>query len=132
MRIETALIIKLKATSGVTSLTGSRIYYINDVIQKVEYPYVVIQTVSNPAEYVLSGSQTLRSARIQLSIISDTYTECQSVADAIKTAIHYFKGTMGGTGGVDVAGCFLDGENDIESEPELFGIAVDYLLKYSE
>ncbi len=135
MYIQNALKTKLAGTSAITALVSNRIYYFDDVPQDVKNPYVVCQTISNVPQIAIDGAAGLNACRIQISIFDTNYKSCLDIESAIKTAINGFKGTMGGAGGVCVGLCVKDDSNDIEvtdNTIELCGIAVDYIIHYSD
>jgi hypothetical protein len=135
MYIEEALLKELAATAAVKAIIGQRIYYITapqDVTNPVN-PYVVVQKISDtPTKHRFDAAAGASAARIQITIIGDTYYDCKRIAAAIKTAINGFKGTMGGVGGLAIGACFIAGENDIpyDTGAKLFGLAVDYMFYY--
>ncbi len=133
MYIENALKLKLLATSGVTTLVSTRIYYVDEVSQDVKPPYIVFQKISKAPSVTLSGTSDLVVARFQFSVFDITHKSCLDIIAAIKAAIHCQTGTFG-TGGVDIQGCFYENETDLEYDPDsrLRGITVDYIVYYSE
>jgi hypothetical protein len=132
MIIEQAVLNQLMATPAVTVIIGQRAYYVR-AIQDVTAPYVVIQSISNiPVKPNMAAASGKTASRLQLSIFANTHKECNDVADAVKTALDGFKGTLGGVGGVPVGGCFLENANDLSVEDSLtlYGVGVDYILHY--
>ncbi len=132
MYIENSLLLKLQETAAISALVGTRIYYVK-APQDVTCPYIVINKVSKVPQLTLTGVSSGVICRIQINVFDTTYKSCQDIVAAIKTAIHCATGVFG-TGGVYVQGCFYDNETDLEHDTDdrLYGIAVDYMISYSE
>jgi hypothetical protein len=132
MYIEQALLTKLTGTAALTALVGERIELVRPR-QDIEAPYIALQKISDVHGKVFAAPEKLQTARFQLSIFASTYKACKDIADAVQTAIDGFTGTMGGAGGLSVGDCWHDGETDLpyDSELNLYGLAVDYLISYT-
>lgn len=129
MKIEQAILKELLADSGITGFIGERLYYVV-APQDVSNPYIVFSKVSGPREYSHDGASNLARPRFQFSCFATTYYEAKQIAEAIRSAIEAFSGTMGGAGGVEVGSCFCVNETDIHDV--LFHVAVDYLIWHKE
>lgn len=135
MEIEQAILTKLQATSGVTSLVGSgtnaRIYYAGHVPQNVSLPYLTIQKISAGRTHAHSGPSGLVSSRIQITCFDDSYLGAKALAVAVQAAIDGFSG-LAST--VYVGFCLYDNETDIPDEDNtgISGIGADYLIMYNE
>jgi hypothetical protein len=95
VRIEEALVAKLKATSGVTSLVSTRIYPVK-APQDTQASYIVYDLMGGTDEVVHSGMDGLRNARISFSCHGTTYAAAKAVAEAVRTALGGFNGTQSG------------------------------------
>ena len=95
---------------------------------------LVLSKISGIRDAVMEGHSGLVEGHLQLSIFAATYLLCKQIAAAIQADIEGFKGVMGGTGGVNVNGCYYDNEVDMgfERETNLYGLAIDYHLWYQE
>ena len=133
MLIETAVLNQVAATSGVTDLVASRIYYVR-APQSVAAPYVILSMVSSVPWYVHGSKAGLIESRLQVSIFAATYASVKAISVAIRTSLECFVGTMGGAGGIYVGVIFFDGEVDLPFDDELkfYGVADDYKLIYNE
>jgi len=132
MKIEQAILKELLADSGITALIGERLHYVK-APQDVAKPYVVLLKASGPREYSHDGASELARPRFQFSCFATTYYQAKQIAEAIRSVIEAFSGTMGGDGGVEVGSCFYINESDIyEEDTRLFHVAVDYLIWHKE
>ena len=93
---EANLITYLLTKSGVTSVFGAsntRIY-IDRIEVTAAYPYAIIRTVTEVTDYSLTAALKDRTL-FQIDVYSTTKSTCNSGADAIKTALSGYSGTMG-------------------------------------
>lgn len=128
MVIEEALYEHLKTNAGVSALVGSRIYPI-EAPQEATQPYIVYQRISGPRLRSHGGPSGLAHPRFQFTGVAATYPSLRSVMNALRAAFDGFRGVMGGGGGVDVGGCFV--ENEIDSE-EGFVSRLDVVVWHKE
>ncbi len=128
MVIEEALYSHLAADAGVSALVGDRIYP-TLAPQEAELPYLVYQRVSGPRVRSHGGPSGLAHPRFQITGAAETYPSLRAVMNAVRAALDGFKGTMGGTGGVEVGGAFV--ENELDSE-ETFVSRLDIVLWHRE
>ena len=132
MLIEQAILTALKADSTLTALTGSRIYYVI-APQIVTTPYLVFFKVSGVRVSSHDGGSGLVDARFQFSCFGETYKACKDMTVAIQGLLEGFSGTLGGTGGVVVGGCYyLDEQDFYEGDSKLYHVAVDYRFWHNE
>lgn len=128
MLIEQALMTWLLATSGITSLVSTRIYFAV-AKQEVAKPYMVINKISGVRELSHETNSHLAHPRFQFSIFGTTYSSVKAVAAALQSALQGYTGTMGGTGGVVVGNSIYEDETDLDpGEQGLFGVACDYII----
>lgn len=85
----------LAATTGVTSLTSTRIYYDGVLPQNPVYPAVTLVEVS--AEHVghLNGESGLVESRVQVDAWSEQPDTANSVHEAIRTKLAAYAGAAG-------------------------------------
>jgi len=132
MLIEQALMTYLLAQSGITSLVGQRIYFVQ-APQDTETPYIVVTKVSGVREHSHDGSSHLAHPRFQFSVFATTYSSAKSIASALQTALQGYSGTMGGESGVSVGATFYENEMDFyETESQLYHVPVDYIIWHTE
>ncbi len=129
MIIENAVRTALANDVALAALVGARIYY-SVAPQDTLTPYVAMSLVSSIPDHNFQGASNLTLARFQFSIFAATYLLTKQIADAIKTVLQGYSGTLGGAGGVAVNGCFYEDEVDLDPEQQtnLYGLAVDYRL----
>jgi hypothetical protein len=136
MEIEQALLTRLQAVAGVTSLVGTstsaRIYYAGKVPQNVTAPYIVIQKISDVEVFSHDGPTGLKTARLQVNSFDDSYLGAKATAAAVKAGINGNSWTTWSTLTIQI--CFFDNDTDLpgESYDDLTGIAADYLITYEE
>lgn len=135
MQIEQAVHDELLATSAVTTLVGTNIHYLRapQDTKGRSFPYIVILKVSAPRTYSFDGLESVLPTRMQLSAFATTYKSAKDITIQIHAALGDFTATMGGGGGVAVAGTFIENETDIfEPETELYHVATDLLIWHTE
>lgn len=95
MDIYDALVVKLKATAGLTALVGQRIFP-DEIPQGTTLPAVFYITVSDIKLYTHDGLSYQESPMIQISTYASTRNSAAVVAEQIKTALVDFVGTLSG------------------------------------
>lgn len=95
MDIYDAIVARLKATTALTALIGTRIYP-DEIPQGKLHPAVFYMTVSDTKDHFLTGMSNLESPNIQITTYADTKDGAADVAEAIKTAINGYQGTLSG------------------------------------
>ncbi|MDD4986620.1 MAG: DUF3168 domain-containing protein [Dehalococcoidales bacterium] len=132
MLIEQALTTELIATTGITSLVGKRIYYLQ-APQNVTKPYIVIEKLDSPEISTHDGPSGLASPRFSFSAYAATYSEAKTISAALKTALDGYNSTMGGTGGLAIDIPQRDDEWDnYDVELKLYEVISEYTIWYKE
>ncbi len=139
MLIEEAIYSHLSADTNLAAMHGGRVYPVVRP-QGSALPAVVFQKISSVTEYAHDGAAGQAEARFQITAFAAGYLGAKQLADKIKKAFVGFErapGTMGGAGGVKVAGVFRDNELDIYGAEEtetlsLYQIPIDYLVQHEE
>lgn len=130
MDIETALRAHLANHSGLAALVGGRIYPLI-LPQDPALPAVTYQKVSESSEYIHDGVSSIRKGRLQLDCWAATYATAKAVAAQVKASLHRFSGVLGGAGGVQVGGAWIEDETDFyEPDPPIYRVSVDVRLIY--
>jgi hypothetical protein len=111
---EKALYSILTNDSDVAAHVSTRVYP-NVAPQSASYPYIVYERVSTEPLNAIPGSLNESRTTFQLSIESDSYSECKDVADDVRDALDGYSGTAAT---VVVHRIYLDGESDVYDEPE--------------
>ena len=84
----------LAATTSVTSLTGTRIYY-GQLPQDPEYPAIALNLIdANPAHHLTARSGLTRSL-IQIDCHGDNHASAYEVGDAVRIATDHYTGAWG-------------------------------------
>ncbi len=129
MLIEQGLMTYLLAQSAITAIVSDRIFFVK-ADQSVETPYIVITKVSGVREHSHDGSSHLAHPHFQLSIFSDTYSSCKSVATVLQTALQGYSGAMSDATAQAV---FYENETDTyESDTSLFQVILDYTIWHTD
>lgn len=139
MFLETAIKAHLATYAELTALVGTRIHP-GSLPQNSPLPALVYSKVSGVPEYAHDGANGAVESRIQISCLGADYGTTKNVSKAVKRAFRPFEiapGTMGGVGGVHVAGVFLENEMDIfESSDvehlERYHIPQDWMFSHQE
>jgi len=95
-------------STAVTALLSTRVHY-NKTPESAEHPNVRFRTNADDEELTMDGAGGLHQARVDLECNGRTEDSAQSVADAVKTRLHGFKGAMGN---VTAQGIFLSAKDD--------------------
>ncbi len=128
MSLETELFTKLEATSGVTTLAGTRLYPVV-LPQKPTLPAATLQRISGPRLKHLSGASGWGMARIQIDAWATTYLAAQQLAAAIRTALHGYAGKLTT---LEVAITLENERDDYDDDLKWFRVIQDYLINHSE
>lgn len=95
MRVEEALTAKLRGTTAVGALVGSRIYP-GKAPQGTTVAYVVYDLLGGENVGAHDGFSGLRSGRISFSCCAPRYGEAKAVAEAVRLALAGWRGVQGG------------------------------------
>lgn len=135
MTFEESLFKYLSTYAGLTALVSKKIFP-NAIPQKTALPAIVYTKVSG--EMMMSateGNYGLCRPVYQISVHSSTYTNLKSIVTQVKNALLNYSGTMGGTGGIDIQGCFLVSEFDDYTSgdgTEVHSANLDFEFYYNE
>jgi hypothetical protein len=113
-----AILGKLLATAGVTTLVGNRIYPEYDFQRQKLYPLLVYKVENVTPLVANDGPSGAETADVVISCIGETYADADNVAFAVQTALDFESGTWAG---MTVQGVFLkdDGiSDDVVEEPQ--------------
>lgn len=94
--IEHAIYSILSNDAGVTTLSSTRIYPVK-LPQNATLPCVSYSVSEDAEDQTYDGQGTFQRVSVELDAWSDTHSEMLSLADAIKTAIKNYTGTVSGT-----------------------------------
>jgi hypothetical protein len=85
---------------------GSRVH-LGNAPQGVVYPFVVIRRTGGNTPKTLGGVSLFSRAQFSINVIAKEYSDAYPVANAIRDALHGFRGTMGSTN-VQSARCIAE------------------------
>lgn len=123
----------LAANTGLSALVGAKIYPLV-VPQNTAYPAVVYQVISKiPNSEPCQGeqhSENVQQARMQVSIYAEKYEQIVAIDEAIRSALDYYKGTVGT---VQISSLrFLSARDLYAQEALVYHRAIDYRIIYSK
>ena len=132
MTIEAAITKHLTENAGVASVAAGRVYP-KHLPQNPTYPAIVYHRISGPREHSHDGSSGLAHPRFQFDLYAASHVACKDLAEKLRLALDAFKGTMGGAGGVDVNGVFLEDDDDgYDDDFKVFWWRMDFILWHNE
>lgn len=98
---------------------------------RAQVPAVVYTYVASAWQGTYCGVSRLVSADVRLDCYARTYHEARDLAAAVRSLLHDFAGSMGGT--VDVRTAILTTEFDVQDfEPGLFRVSQSWTFWYTE
>lgn len=136
MLIEEAIFAHLSADAGVSAAVSDRVYPV-ELPRPPLYPAIVYHRISAPREHTHDGSAKFASPRFQFDCLAGTFLEARRIQEAVRVALDGFKGTMGGVGGVEVHGAFVeDDRSDLETgaddELGVYSMSIDVVIEHVE
>ena len=99
MSIKTALATRLLAVSGVTDIIGTgddAMLFQGWADQDATYPYMTFVQISSEGVHHLASASGLGHPLFQIDIWSDATATRESLAEAVRTALDGFSGTVSG------------------------------------
>lgn len=129
---ETRMAAKLKATTAVTDLCGTRIYPLA-LPQKPTYPAITYQLVGTTPCNHSTGTCDVAWARVQVNCYAETYIAAKALNAAVRTAL---TGWTDDTGDPVVSMTSWHGQYDLPGGPEpgqdeyLPAVASDWYIQY--
>jgi hypothetical protein len=129
MSIEQALFSVLSQNAGVISAFSGRVYA-DKVPEGVAMPFAVTSLVDSVPIHGVRQQTSWSRARVQIDIYARGKSEIISAAEAIKTALRRYRGTVGS---VIIDDCMLDSEQgDYSTEADTRMVSLDFLTYFSE
>lgn len=125
--IEQAVRVRLLADSNITSIVGERIYYM-EVPAIVTYPYVLIQTISDPDNNMYCGKDG-SNPRLQIDSVdeNESLTDVKALDKAIRTSMNDFSGTMDG---ITVYLVERGGFRELREDEKIIRLSRDFIINY--
>lgn len=121
---------KLTDTPAVTALVGTRIYPVT-VPQQAAPPFIRTNLISTTPIDSKNGPADTDQHRVQIDCIATSYTQALTIAQAVRTALDRFRGTVTLTSGaVFVDGIrYLDESGEMEFEKDLHCHIIDFQIR---
>lgn len=107
MTISGVLATYILADPGVAALLVDRLFP-ERALQETQRPYAVYHIEERRAEESTDSLVDLMEVRFDCTAVSDDYDASFELAHAIRKALEFFKGVMGGTGGLQIEMSILD------------------------
>lgn len=98
----------ITGSTAVTDLVSTRVHY-NHIPEASARPHVWFRVSSDNEELTMDGAGGLHEAQCDIECVAITESTCQSVADAVKSRLHGYKGALGGS---TAQGLFLSDKDD--------------------
>lgn len=130
MTIKEAIYAYLVAQTGLTALTGRRLYPVN-LPQNTTFPSALWILINANRNHLMGNDASLIDALYRFQIYGKTFDSAKAVALQIKTALQDYSGTMGGESGVVVQRVFFESaDEDYNDEDQIHMISQEYKFWY--
>ena len=93
--INSAIVTRLRAVSGVTDIVAQRIY-IGEATQGDQLPYVIVSTAAEATPLAHDGPIGISDTILTISCIATSIAARETLTAAVKAALHDFRGSVGG------------------------------------
>lgn len=119
-------LVELDTAAGVKVYTGN-------ANQGTARPFVVIRRATGDQPLTLGGVGLFQRAQFDVNVITENYTDAYPIANAIREALHGFRGALGTT---DVKSCrcisFPSDQSEIDGDRVIRWVQSSFLFVYSE
>lgn len=123
MAAESAIVARLLATTGVTTLVGDRIDPLL-VAERTTYPCVTYRQVDRDPVSAFGDDVALTQSVVEVESFAETFTAARALAAAVQTSLQRWRGTAGG---VTVQSVFFEQEvPDYDPETRVHSIRQDF------
>lgn len=114
--------------AGLSTAAGARVH-IGNAPQDTAYPFIVIRRTGGNTPLTLASVSLFARAQFSINVIAKEYADAYPTANAIKTALHGFRGVMGSTT-VQSTRCLSDPADgsEIDGDKVTRWLSQDYLL----
>lgn len=130
----TGLVAKIVSDATISALIGARCY-VNKAPQKAPLPYVILtQLDSEEFQSLDATTSNLRSLTIDIDCKGRTFTECETLTNAVKALLKDFSGTAGS---YTIGASFFNSEvHDYEPAADggdagIFVVTLDFDFQYN-
>lgn len=125
------MVIEQALVSYVASGLGHSRVYPSRVPENPTYPTVTYQRFVTERIYSHGGPSGLAYPRFQIDSYADTYAVAKQSANAIRTLLDGYKGTM--ASGVYVSSCMSKNDRDFfDSITMIWRVSTDYIIGHQE
>jgi hypothetical protein len=109
--------------------------YTGNAPQGVSRPFVVIRRSAGEQPLTLGGTRLFQRGQFDVNVLTEDYPDAYPIANAIKDALHGFRGALGaGDTNVKSARCisFPADQSEIDGDRVIRWVQASYLFVYSE
>lgn len=125
MQIESILRAILVADPDVAAIIGSRAYQ-GRLPREPTFPAIVYQMISRPQD----GLTGIVQARMQYTCMAESWREAADLADAVRCALHGYRGVRDGARIEDVR--YAGQHDDYDETTGIYWIPVDMIVTFLE
>lgn len=134
MILEQGLVTHLLTISNLTAIIGARIYPLmmpqHAGGEPPKVPSLVYQRISVQRQPLVCTTDKTAQGAVLINAYAVNYAAVKALAEQVRLALIDFKGMMGD---VEIKGCFLDTETDLEDiEPGLYRVAQTWTIWFVE
>lgn len=126
--IEERIVQLLRADSAVAAIAAQRCYLM-EAPQTEVFPFTVVTTVSAQRESAHDGPLGVTRKFIQVSCISNKISSAKTLAQAVRRALHGFRGSVGGE---TVFYASIQNEVDLADPDYGYQVALDLEVSFAE
>jgi hypothetical protein len=126
--IEERVVTILRDSSAVGAIAADRIYLMIGPQQET-FPFAIVTTVSAERQSAHDGPMNVTRKVIQVSCISDKVSTAKTLAQAVRRALHGFRGSVGGE---TVFYASVQNEVDIFDPDYGFQVALSVEISFAE
>lgn len=132
MILEEAIVSHLRSNAGVSALVTDRERITFDVLEQgTKFPAIAITIVSKDHNHAQGMSSGTATTRVQVDCYALRLLEARALRDAVVLALDGFSGSMGGSGGVQVDGAWIDdGRVGYDDDLKVHVASDDYLIMH--
>lgn len=114
--------------AGLGTAAGPRVH-IGNAPQDTAFPFIVIRRTGGNTPKTLGGVSLFSRAQFSIFVMAKEYSDAYPTANAIKTVLHGFNGTMGSTT-VRSSRCVSDPSDisEIDGDKVTRGLSQEYLI----
>lgn len=127
--IEQGLLQKIATDSGVSTLTGGKVYWIL-APKGAAVPYVVLSRVTTKDSYDMVGDTGLREGLFQADCYATDFYGSRAISKAVRDLLKSFRGNLPDTDSIKVQATFIDKDWDMPYQEGAKGFVFRAMLHF--